>query len=379
MLRFIWIASVIFAVAALTGCPDEAAPKAGCIGLPLKGKAPLAVQFTDLSVVGGRGISSWWWDFGDEAKSSVQHPKHTFLVAGTYSVTLKVATPGGESSATTVVEVLPADTENEDLHAAGFSQNFLGMEFAWIPKGEFDMGIDDKPDSDEYPRHHVKITQGFWMGKAEVTQAQWKMVMGGLNPSSFQVDTQPVEQVSWDDCQVFLEKLNRMSNGGQFRLPTEAEWEYAARSGGTGSYFFGSSSAGLGHFAWYSQNAQNVTHPVKQKFPNGYGLYDILGNAAEWCQDLYHADYYIVSPEEDPLGPSDANYRVVRGGSWSEFADNSACTTRFGVYPSTRLNTVGLRLVKEETNSAVSPTAPSTPAGGGTSGGGTTGNSDSDS
>ena len=356
------IAGFALLAAVLTGCPEEAAPKAGCVGLPFKGKAPLTVQFTDLSVSGGRGISSWAWDFGDEAKSAVQHPKHTYLEAGTYSITLKVATPGGESSATTVVEVLPASTENEDLHAAGFSQNFLGMEFAWIPKGEFDMGIDDKPESDEYPMHHVKITQGFWMGKTEVTQAQWKMVMGGANPSGFPADDKPVEKVSWDDCQLFLEKLNRMSNGGQFRLPTEAEWEYAARSGATTPYFFGNSSAGLGAFAWYSQNSSNTTHAVKQKFTNGYGLYDILGNVAEWCQDLYHADYYIVSPEEDPLGPTDSGYRVVRGGSWSEFADNSQCTTRFGVFPSTQLNTVGFRLVKEETNSAVSPTAPSTPS-----------------
>jgi formylglycine-generating enzyme required for sulfatase activity len=192
--------------------------------------------------------------------------------------------------------------------------NSIGMKFVLIPAGEFTMGSPENEqgrDSNE-PQHKVKITKPFYMQTTEVTQAQWKAVMGN-NPSYFKGNDLPVETVSWDDAQEFIKKLSA-KEGVKYRLPTEAEWEYACRAGSTTKFYFGEDESKLDEYAWYHNNSDGKTHPVGQKKPNAWGLYDMHGNVWEWCQDWYGADYYKNSPAEDPQGPASAESRVLRGG-----------------------------------------------------------------
>jgi formylglycine-generating enzyme required for sulfatase activity/serine/threonine protein kinase len=164
-------------------------------------------------------------------------------------------------------------------------KNGIGMELILVPAGSFMMGSTNG-SGDEKPVHEVRISQPFYMGKYEVTQAQWQAVMGN-NPSYFKnCDSCPVEQVSWDDAQQFLARLNERNDGFHYRLPSEAEWEYACRSGTTGDY-----AGDLNSMAWYRENSGTKTHPVGTKQPNAWGLYDMHGNVGEWCQDWYHANY----------------------------------------------------------------------------------------
>jgi formylglycine-generating enzyme required for sulfatase activity len=188
---------------------------------------------------------------------------------------------------------------------SGFS-----MEFVRIPAGEFVMGSMVGYE-DEKPVHRVRITRAFELGRCEVTQAQWKAVMG-TNPSTFQGADLPVETVSWNDVQRFLSKLNAWADGYRYRLPTEAEWEYAARGGAAGD-----SAVDLDRMAWYRDNS-NGPHPVGRKVRNTWGLYDMLGNVWEWCQDWYGSTYYRDGPVDDPKGPKSGTEHVLRGGSWGD-------------------------------------------------------------
>ena len=210
-----------------------------------------------------------------------------------------------------------------------------------IPSGTFQMGSSSSGEKDEQPVHEVTISQDFWMGKYEVTQAQWQAVMGS-NPSHFKGGKLPVELVQWKGAQGFLKRVNGATNGG-FRLPTEAEWEYACRAGSTGDTY-GALDDG-DDVAWYVGNSGNTTHPVGLRQPNAFGLHDMLGNVWEWCQDRYGDSYYSSSPGSNPTGPSSGSFRVLRGGGWNDIATHCRSAFRLGTAPDSRYINIGFRVV----------------------------------
>jgi formylglycine-generating enzyme required for sulfatase activity len=221
--------------------------------------------------------------------------------------------------------------------------NSLGMQFALIPAGEFQMGSANGFD-DERPMHTVRISKLFYLGIHEVTQGQWEAVMGN-NPSQFKGDAnRPVETVSWEVVQKFIDKLNTREGGTPYRLPTEAEWEYAARAGSTTAYSFGDDISQLGKYAWFADNANNTTHPVGQLQPNAWGLYDMHGNVWEWVQDWYGA--YAPEPVTNPQGPASGLYRVFRGGSWCRDAGTCRSACRGHNAPGSRHGLLGFRLLR---------------------------------
>jgi sulfatase modifying factor 1 len=196
-----------------------------------------------------------------------------------------------------------------------------GIELVFVKGGCFEMG--DTPrgrDSDRGPVHTACVSD-FYMGKHEVTQKQWVVVMGN-NPSFFKSgDDYPVDRITFEDVQAFLKRLGELT-GRPYRLPTEAEWEYAARGGGKRVQYAGTNSDhDLDKYAWYKPNAGHRTHPVGTKMPNELGLHDMSGNVWEWTSDWYDAGYYRVSPRDNPRGPDKGLQRVLRGGSW--FSDKN--------------------------------------------------------
>ena len=224
--------------------------------------------------------------------------------------------------------------------------NSIGMEFVLIPSGSFIMGANptvEKGFSNERPQHKVAISKPFYLGKYEVTQEQWMVVMGS-NPSKFQGRTHPVEQVSWDETQEFIKRLNAKEGHSRYRLPTEAEWEYAARAGSSSAYFFGNDKNALSEHAWYNSNSGGTTHPVGQKQPNAWGLYDVYGNVWEWVADWYEGEYDANSPVTDPKGPSSSSGRVDRGGGWGSGAGLCRSAVRARGTSDLRLNNIGFRL-----------------------------------
>jgi formylglycine-generating enzyme required for sulfatase activity len=207
-----------------------------------------------------------------------------------------------------------------------------------IPAGEFTMGSAETKY--EQPAHKVKITKPFLMGATEVTQAQWKAVMGD-SPSLIQGDDLPVESVTWEECQAFVKKLSE-KEGKTYRLPTEAEWEYACRAGSTKRFHFGDDANGLGEYAWHGANSDCTTHPVGLKKPNAWGLYDTYGNVWEWCQDFYVA--YGEKEQADPAGPEKGSQRIFRGGAWYDEVYRCRSAFRNSRHPNSR-NYFGLRVV----------------------------------
>ena len=198
------------------------------------------------------------------------------------------------------------------------------------------------PD-DERPLHPVQITKPFGLGRFEVTQQEWTSIMG-VNPSHFEGTNRPVENVSWYDVQSFMAKLNGRGDGYKYRLPTEAEWEYAARAGSTGSRY-----GDLNDIAWYYYNAGNQTHPVGQKQPNAWGLYDMIGNVWEWVQDYYSSNYYLYSPVIDPPGPSAGSARVLRGSAWNiDYSWGLSVARRGGDVPDSLSAFSGFRCLREK-------------------------------
>jgi formylglycine-generating enzyme required for sulfatase activity len=221
--------------------------------------------------------------------------------------------------------------------------NLNEMEFVRVEPGEFLMGCspeDNECAAPEKPSRRVRIAKAFEIGRYEVTQAQWQAVMG-WNPSHFKGENLPVE-VSWNDTQQFLEKLNAKNDGHRYRLPTEAEWEFAARAGSSGSRY-----GELASIAWFDLNSEKGTHPVGQKKPNGLGIYDMLGNVSEWVQDWFLLDYYSTGPETDPAGPATGSTRVLRGGSWAGTGWQMRVSYRVQMEPSGRNGTMGFRCVRE--------------------------------
>ena len=211
-----------------------------------------------------------------------------------------------------------------------------------VTGGSFDIGSNDGV-SDEKPIHRVTLSS-FKIGKYEITQAQWMAVMGN-NPSNHQgCDNCPEEHVSWDDIQEFLQKLNSMT-GKKYRLPTEAEWEYAARGGNQSQHYTYAGSNNIDEVAWYLSNSGNTSHPVGQKRANELGIYDMSGNVWEWCSDWYGADYYANSTGTNPQGPSNGQYRVDRGGGWGDEPTISRATDRNYGNPENWGYYLGFRLV----------------------------------
>ncbi|MDY0171233.1 MAG: SUMF1/EgtB/PvdO family nonheme iron enzyme, partial [Thermoguttaceae bacterium] len=219
-----------------------------------------------------------------------------------------------------------------------------GMEFVLIPPGEFMMGVRGA-DSDDGPQHRVRITKPFYLGKYPVTQQQWEAVTGN-NPGQFKEPTNPVETVSWNDCQEFLKTLNEKADGPQrtFRLPTEAEWEYACRAGTATRFGFGDDAGQLGEYAWYEANAGGRTQPVGQKKPNAWGLHDMHGNVWEWCADWFSADYYAKSPTDNPPGPVSGSLRALRGGAWPLGEARCRSTNRLRSKPAYKSGILGFRV-----------------------------------
>ena len=235
----------------------------------------------------------------------------------------------------------------------GVTQVFDDIEFVWIPPGEFRMGSTSRhAGSDEKPVTRVRITRGFWMGKYEVTRRQWQSVVGS-NPSEFYCigGNCPVETVSWNDVQQFIQKLNERSGHRRYRLPTEAEWEFAARAGTATDTYAGDITKPFGNdpvlnrIAWYSENAVDRIHPVGRKAPNAWGLHDMLGNVWEWVGD-WHGDY-PGGAVADPSGPRSGSHRVRRGGSLFNRARNCRSASRSGPSPDFRSRYLGFRLLRK--------------------------------
>jgi formylglycine-generating enzyme required for sulfatase activity len=218
-----------------------------------------------------------------------------------------------------------------------------GMEFVWVPKGCYQMGCGSwtsSCDDDEKPVHEVCL-DGFWIGKYEVTQGQWKKIMGS-NPSYYKSgDDFPVEKVSWNDAKEFISRLSRQS-GNRFALPTEAQWEYAARSGGKNEKYAGGSN--VDSVAWYDGNSGGKTHRVGTKAPNGLGIYDMSGNVWEWCEDVYDSNAYSKHARNNPVVTSGGTARVLRGGSWYINPGHVRAANRLRNTPDRRNFDLGFRL-----------------------------------
>ena len=255
-----------------------------------------------------------------------------------------------ETRESAIEEAVAAQKEDSQrLGAPVEITNSIGMRLKLIPAGEFLMG-------DERSRHKVRITKPFYLGVYEVTQAEYERVVGE-NPSGFSkqghyadlvtgMDTSsyPVEMVFWGDTMEFCKRLSA-KEGKTYRLPTEAEWEYACRAGTTTPYCFGDDPEGIDEYAWYENNSDHEVHPVGEKKPNAWGLHDMHGNVWEWCADWHGSDYYAVSPTDDPPGPETGSSRVDRGGSWKDPARRCVSSDRGGNVPSRRFSDLGFRVV----------------------------------
>ena len=250
--------------------------------------------------------------------------------SGSYSAQACDVNGDGEvnvSDVTALVNLIINGGGESEFKNRTFTVNGVSFEMIAVEGGTFTMGATSEQGSDAYddekPAHQVTLSS-YYIGKTEVTQELWKAVMGN-NPSNFSGTNLPVEKVSWDDCQTFIRKLNTLT-GKNFRLPTEAEWEFAARGGNKSGGYKYSGNNTLGYVAWHDENSSSMTHPVGTKSPNELRLYDMSGNVEEWCSDWYGD--YSSSSQYNPTGPDSGFGRVCRGGSWYDYPEGS-CRVSF--------------------------------------------------
>jgi formylglycine-generating enzyme required for sulfatase activity len=250
---------------------------------------------------------------------------HKFLVAGINAIALAITAIAG-----------PKQSANPSLSVQSGAPPSTPVDgMVWIEGATFMMGS-DSGSNDVRPRHEVAVS-GFYMDKNEVTQEAYERATGN-NPSAFTNCPQcPVEQVSWQDAKNYCEKVNK-------RLPTEAEWEFACRAGSAAHYSWGDKVDG--QYAWYFSNSEKKTHPVGQKQPNKFGLYDMNGNVYEWCADRYDQTYYAKSPSQNPKGPQEGESRVLRGGSWFNHWDGLRCAARVWDDPGSSMHNIGFRCAR---------------------------------
>ena len=283
------------------------------------------------------------WSIGIDADWITEiSPKNGNLEAGASEI-IRFKRALLEEDKETVVTI---KNNKEDLHLTVINKGFV-MDLVYVEGGTFSMGATEEQGDDafyfyyEKPVHSVTL-DGFYMGKYEVTQAQWKAVMGTA-PSYFKGDNLPVEQVSWNEAVQFCEKLSQMT-GKTYRLPTEAEWEYAARGGNKSQHYKYAGGNDIDEVAWYDRNSGDMSHPVGIKKANELGIYDMSGNVWEWCSDWFEENYYIYSPTVNPQGPVNGYRRVSRGGSRSNSAVYCRVSFRIGDTPSNRYDFLGFRV-----------------------------------
>ena len=288
--------------------------------------------------------------FADYGVESVEKNRTYVLVLnqmGMSSNPADVSTTASTVSVSPVqVPAVPSNTISDDVITIPVKDGIC-IEMVKVEAGTFMMGATSEmknPYDDEKPVHQVTLTNDYYMGKYEVTQALWQVVMG-KNPSYFKGDNLPVNYVRWKDCQRFISKLNSMT-GRKFRLPTEAEWEYAARGGKKSRGYQYSGSSNISDVAWYDGNSGDKTHPVGTKQANELGIYDMTGNVLEWCQDWYGS--YYSSSQTNPTGSDSGSARVSRGGGWNCNASYCRLSVRFYYTPDFRLDILGLRLALSE-------------------------------
>ena len=288
--------------------------------------------------------------FADYGVESVEKNRTYVLVLnqmGMSSNPADVSTTASTVSVSPVqVPAVPSNTISDDVITIPVKDGIC-IEMVKVEAGTFMMGATSEmknPYDDEKPVHQVTLTNDYYMGKYEVTQALWQVVMG-KNPSYFKGDNLPVNYVRWKDCQRFISKLNSMT-GRKFRLPTEAEWEYAARGGKKSRGYQYSGSSNISDVAWYDGNSGDKTHPVGTKQANELGIYDMTGNVLEWCQDWYGS--YYSSSQTNPTGATSGSRHVNRGGSWHSNVRHSSSSCRYGVIYVDRDLDLGFRLALSE-------------------------------
>ena len=284
-----------------------------------------------------------------EERPALQHFSQTETEKDIYSHSSRIFSPTMiHSDEETLVENKGAGNSKTNGHSPlvkdqAFDINGASFMMKYVEGGTFQMGATSEQESDAYddekPVHEVTLSE-FYIGETEVTQGLWKAVMGD-NPSYFKGDDLPVEHVSWDDCWKFIQKLNALM-GKTFQLPTEAQWEFAARGGNLSNGYKYSGNSNINEVGWFDSSSGNKTHPVKMKLPNELGLYDMSGNVWEWCQDWY--GFYSSSSKTNPAGPSSGCDRVLRGGSWFNYARRCRVSVRRNHFPSHRGNRCGFRL-----------------------------------
>ena len=283
---------------------------------------------------------------GDVNVSDVTALVNQIIGSGSYSAQACDVNGDGEvnvSDVTALVNLIINGGGESEFKNQTFTVNGVSFEMIAVEGGTFTMGATDEQASDAYsdekPTHQVTLSS-YYIGKTEVTQELWQAVMGST-PSNFSGTNLPVEKVSWDDCQTFITKLNSLT-GKNFRLPTEAEWEYAARGGNMSQGYKYSGSNEIGDVAWYDNNSGNKTHSVATKAPNELGIYDMSGNLWEWCSDWYGS--YSSSAQTNPTGPDSGSNRIIRGGSWGHDLLDCRVAIRGAIGQTSRSIGFGLRL-----------------------------------